>query len=451
MLLPALSTSIANLGLPALAQAFDASFQHVQWVVLAYLLAITTLIVGAGRLGDMFGRRRLSLSGIAIFTIASIFCGLASSLLLLIIARAAQGIGAALMMALTVAMVGETVPKAKTGSAMGLLGTMSAVGTALGPSLGGVLISGFGWRAIFFIAVPLGMLTFLLVSRSLPSDRPNSNPVRVDVPGIVLLALALGAYALAMTIGRGSMGMLNIALMATALVFVGLLLIAERRAASPMIQPAMFRNPMLSAGLGMSALVSTVIMATLVVGPFYLSGALELDAALVGLVLSSGPVVAALTGVPAGRMVDRFGAGRMTMTGLTAMAVGSFALSAVPSTLGIAGYVGPIAIITAGYAIFQTANNTTVMGNVSPDLRGLTSGMLHLSRNLGLITGTSALGVVFALASGASDITTAHPVAVATGMQTTFAVGTVLILVALIIAIVGRILAGSRHGRSTAT
>jgi len=155
MLMPSLDTSIANAGLPTLAQAFTASFQAVQWIVLAYLLAITTLIVSVGRLGDIVGRRPLFLAGIGLFTVASLLCGVAPTLWLLIAARAAQGLGAAIMMALAVALVGETVPKAKTGSAMGLLGTMSAIGTTLGPSLGGVLIAGLGWRTIFLVNVPL--------------------------------------------------------------------------------------------------------------------------------------------------------------------------------------------------------------------------------------------------------------------------------------------------------
>src|SRR5882757_3137985 len=162
MLLSSLGTSIANVGLPTLARAFDASFQQVQWIVLAYLLAITTLIVSVGKLGDIAGRRRLLLAGIVLFTLASVLCGLAPTLWLLTAARAAQGLGAAIMMALAMAFVGETVSKERTGSAMGLLGTMSAIGTALGPSLGGVLIAGPGWRAIFLVSVPLGILAFLL-------------------------------------------------------------------------------------------------------------------------------------------------------------------------------------------------------------------------------------------------------------------------------------------------
>jgi EmrB/QacA subfamily drug resistance transporter len=438
-----LGTSIANVGLPALAQAFNAPFQEVQWIVLAYLLAITTLIVSVGRLGDITGRRRLLLAGLFLFTMASILCGVAQTLWLLIAARAAQGLGAAIMMALTMAFVGETVPKAKSGSAMGLLGTMSAIGTALGPSLGGILIAGFNWRAVFLINVPLGILTFLLAYRYLPIDRQNRKTDRAgfDTVGTLLLAMTLGAYALAMTMGRGNFGPFNLALLLAAIFGVGLFVFAEARVDSPLIRLAMFRDPALSASLAMSMLVSTVMMATLVVGPFYLSGALGLDAALVGLVLSAGPLVAALTGVPAGRIVDCYGAQRMTIVGLIGVGVGSLILSMMPAALGIPGYIAPIAVITAGYAFFQTANNTAVMTNIRADQRGVVSGMLNLSRNLGLITGASAMGAVFAFASATTDITTARPEAIATGLGITFAVAGILIVIALAIVVGSRVLA----------
>jgi EmrB/QacA subfamily drug resistance transporter len=436
MLLASLGTSIANVGLPTLAQAFNASFQEVQWVVLAYLLAITTMIVSVGRLGDITGRRRLLLAGIFLFTMASVLCGVAPTLWLLIAARAAQGLGAAIMMALTMAFVGETVPKEKTGSAMGLLGTMSAIGTALGPSLGGVLIAGLGWQAMFLINVPLGILTLLLAYHYLPIDRqgPKTDRASFDTMGTLLLALTLAAYALAMTMGRGSFGPLNMALLLAAVFGVGLFVLAETRAASPLIRLTLFRNPVLSAGFAMSTLVTTVVMATLVVGPFYLSGALGLDAARVGLVMSTGPIVAALTGVPAGRIVDRFGAHFMSIVGLIGMAVGTSILPMLPTGFGVPGYIAPLIVITAGYALFQAANNTAVMADIRPDQRGVISGMLNLSRNLGLISGASVMGAVFALASATIDITTAHPEAVATGMRITFTVAAALIVVALAIA-----------------
>jgi MFS family permease len=212
----------------------------------------------------------------------------------------------------------------------------------------------------------------------------------------------------------------------------------EAKAPSPLVRLAMFRDHGLSTGLATSALVAMVAIATLVVGPFYLSRTLGLDPARVGLVLSVGPLVAAFTGIPAGRLVDRFGAAGMTTLGLSGMAVGSFILSLLPSAFGIAGYVAPLVILTAGYALFQAANNTAVMKDITRDRRGVVSGMLNLARNLGLITGASVLGAVFAFASAASDITTASPRAVATGMQITFAVAAGLMVLALLIAIAGR-------------
>ncbi|MEO8752191.1 MAG: MFS transporter [Casimicrobiaceae bacterium] len=445
MLMPSLDTSIANVALPTLAHAYTASFQDVQWIVLAYLLAITTLIVSVGRLGDLAGRRRMLMAGIFLFTLSSALCGVAPTLPLLIAARAAQGLGAAIMMALTMAFVAETVPKGKTGSAMGLLGSMSAMGTALGPSLGGGLIAALGWPALFLVNVPLGLLALFLAYRYLPVDRqePTGEQASFDVMGTLSLALTLAAYALAMTVhqddGHGSFGPLNMGLLLAAGCGALLFVVAETKAASPLIRLAMFRNPVLGAGFAMSALVTTVVMATLVVGPFYLSGALGLDAARVGLVMSSGPIVAALIGVPGGRIVDRFGAHRIGVVGLIAMAVGSAILPMLPTSFGVPGYIGPLVLITAGYALFQAANNTAVMTNIGADQRGVIAGMLNLSRNLGLVTGASFMGTVFALGSGTTDILTAHPAHVAAGMRFTFAVAVALIVVALAIALASRI------------
>jgi EmrB/QacA subfamily drug resistance transporter len=443
ILLSSLGTSIANVALPTLAVAFDAPFQQVQWVVLAYLLAVTTLIVSVGRLGDLIGRRRLLLAGLLLFSLASALCGAAPSLGLLIAARAAQGLGAAVMMALAMALVGDMVPKAKTGRAMGLLGTMSAVGTALGPTLGGVLIAGFGWRAIFLVAVPLGLLTLLLAMRYLPatSARPKTERARLDVVGTLLLAMTLAAYALAVTVGRGSFGGLNLALLLACAAGIGLFVFAESKVAAPLVKLEMFRNPVLSAGLVSSTLVLTVAMATLVVGPFYLSRALGLDPAAVGLVMSTGPIFSALSGVPSGRLVDRLGAPAMSVAGLVAMATGAAALAALPATFGVAGYVAALAVLTPGYQLFQAANNTTVMTDVHPDRRGVVSGLLNLSRNLGGLTGASVMGAVFAAAAGVSDITAAHADAVTAGMRATFLVAALLVAVALAVAIGSRALA----------
>jgi len=438
MLLSSLGTSIANVGLPTLAEAFSASFQQVQWVVLAYLLAITALIVSVGRLGDIIGRRRLLLIGICVFTVASILCALAPHLWLLIAARALQGVGAAIMMALTMALVGGAVPKEKMGSAMGVLGTMSAIGTSLGPTLGGFLIANPGWQAIFLINVPLGVLAIGLVLYFLPNDRSEKRADRAvfDVLGTLVLVLTLLAYALAMTVGRGT---LNMTLLLVAVFGLCVFVFVEHTAESPLVRLTMFRNWHMSAGFVMSMLVTTVVMATMVVGPFYLTGALALNAASVGLAMSTGPLMAALAGVPAGRWVDRLGAHRSGTLGLIAMLIGACILPAMPLGVGVLGYIVPLTVMTGGYALFQAANNTAVMADIESQQRGVISGLLGLSRNLGLITGASVMGAVFAFGSASHDILQAQPEAIAQGMRLTFAVAAGLIVIALAIGAISKI------------
>ena len=383
-LLPALGASIANIGMPAIAASLQAPFQQVQWVVLAYLLAVTALSVWAGRLGDRLGRRRLLLAGITLFAVASLFCALAPNLPLLVAARIAQGAGAAVMLALAMAMAAGAVSQQRAGSAMGLLGSMSALGTTLGPALGGLLLARYGWASLFLVNLPLAALALLLAWRYLPEGR--------QAPGVPLPRLALRT------------------------------------------------EPALAAGLLASALVSTVMMTTLVVGPFYLARGLQLDSTVSGLVLALGPLAAALCGVPAGRLVDRHGAQRMLKAGLLCAALACLALALLPARLGVAAYALPLVLLTAGYALFQAANNTAMMTGVAPGRRGGVAGWMSLSRNLGLVAGASLMAGVFALAAG-GDVTLAPGDAVTRGMHAAFAVAAVVLIAALAIARRG----GERH------
>ncbi|WP_043590110.1 MFS transporter [Chromobacterium haemolyticum] len=416
ILLASLGGSVANVGLPALAAAFRISFQQAQWVVLAYLLLITLASVNAGRLGDQFGRRRALLAGICLFVAASAGCGAATAFWALIAGRALQGVGAALMLALSMAFVADI---------------------ALGPSLGGALIAGFGWRAMFWLMLPLGALVFALAWRALPEARGSvAERAGFDIVGSGWLALTLAAYALAVTLkldhSRGHFGALNAVLLLVAAVGCAAFVRTESRAAAPMLNLVLLCDPALAAGLFCNALVSTVLMATLVVGPFHLARGLGLDAAGVGLAMSAGPLVAALSGVPAGRLVDRHGAEAMARAGLAGIGAGALALALLPSSLGLAGYLLPLALITAAYALFQAANNTQALTGAAARQRGLVSGLLNLSRNLGLISGASLMGAVFAAASGAADIAVAAPPQVAAGTRAAFGLAAALMLAALL-------------------
>ena len=442
MLLPFLGVSSANVALPTLMEVFNAPFGQVQWVVLSYLLTITVVIVNAGRLGDLLGHKRVLLGGILLFTAASALCCIAPTLPVLIAARALQGLGGAVLMALTVALVRGAVPEEKTGSAMGLLGSMSAIGTALGPSLGGFLIAGPGWRGIFVVMVPLGIVTFLLVRRYLPEDgmREGASRKGFDLWGTLFLGLTLAAYALALTAGGEHFDRVRPLLILSALGCGGLFLLVEARASAPLIRLAAFRDVGLSAGLMMTALVSTVMMATLVVGPFYLSHGLGLEEMMVGAVMSVGPGVSILCGVPAGRIVDRLGASATVTAGLAVMAAGVLALIVLPPMAGMAGYIAAIALLAPGYQLFQAANNTSVMAGVPQDRRGVISGLLSLSRNLGFITGASVMGAIFAFASGNAEQSAPGPEAAATGMQASFIVAGALVALAITLSIGSRLL-----------
>ncbi|HEY0084860.1 MAG TPA: MFS transporter [Allosphingosinicella sp.] len=368
MLLASLGTSIANVALPALGDTFDASLAQVKWVVLSYLLAVTAGVVFAGRLGDRFGRRRLLLAGLALFGLSSILCAAAPALWMLVLARVGQGAGAAAMMALTMAMAVEA--PGKSGSALGLLAAISAAGTALGPAVGGALIALVGWRALFILCAVGAGTTLVLARISLhAASVPAAKPGQAAFTGTRLL----------------------------------------------------LRDPLLATSLAAGPLVSAVVMAALVVGPFYLTYGLGQDAARVGLILSSGPIVAALAGVPAGRLTDRFGAFTVAAGGLGLMTLGCAALALLPRASGIAGYVLPIAVTTLGYGLFQTGNNSLVLLRAPGDRRGLVSGLLTLLRNAGLIGGASVGAAIFAYALAGEAPASASPDSVAAAMRTTFA------------------------------
>jgi MFS family permease len=377
MLLASLGTSIANIALPELAHAFAAPFREVQAVVVVYLAALTVAVIVAGRLGDSRGLKPMLVAGLVLFTFASALCALSPTLWLLVAARALQGIGAAFLMTLAMALMRQTAGEARVGRAMGLLGTVSALGTALGPTLGGVLIPLTGWQGVFWVQVPLALVTLLLVLAKLPHEK------------------------------------------------------AERRPPASSLWLAFDRSllPMLIANV----LVAAVMMATLVVGPFYLALAAGLGPASVGLVMAAGPAISIVSGIPSGRLVDQWGSDRVSILGLSLLALGAVLLAILPGLAGVAGYLLGILALTPGYQLFQAANNTAALAKVAKERRGTASGLLSLSRNLGLIAGASLMGAVFAWGVGTADFARASGPAFNTGMNVTFLLAAAMMVLALAI------------------
>ncbi len=412
-------TSAANVALPVIASEFGGSFADAQWVALAYLIAMTATSGAAGFLGDRMGRPRALIIGVTVFTVASVAAALAPSLTLLVVSRAFQGAGAAVMMALPLAIGRDIAPEGRTGSVMGLLGTIGAVGTASGPALGGLLVSWAGWPPIFWLMAGLGAVTALLTAKFAVAA-PSPTPSRFDLPGVVLLTSGVATYAFALT--------LDTSLWTTGVLLVGATAIlsaffaVERRSANPMLPPSMLRTSALGIGSLLNLIVGTVMMSTLVVGPFFLSGALGLSTGQIGLVMAAGPVASACTGFIAGRIVDTLGSARMTSVGLAAMVTGAGALALLPGWLGLPGYMVGTVLLAPGYQLFLAANNTAVLGSIDPSRRGIASGTLNLARNIGMVTGASAMGLLYSTAAGSNDITTASREALETGLLVTYLV-----------------------------
>jgi MFS family permease len=429
ILLSSLGTSIANVALPQMAAGFSAPFATVQWVVIGYLLSLTVLSAGAGRLGDRIGHGRALRYGTALFTVAAMAAALAPQVGWLIAARMVQGAGAAAMTVLPMALLRETAGPERLGRAMGLLGTASAIGIGLGPAVGGFLIAAFGWRAVFWVLTGMGLVALGVAPRPVAVARPKAGAV-LDPRGAGLFALAISAFALAATLHSGwiSVGLLVLSVVAL-LVFRRV----ERDAVHPFFPRGAFADALLRRGLMANALVSAVMIMTLVVGPFYLSHGVGLDAAMVGLAMTLGPVMSSLSGIPAGRLVDRFGAAGAAQLGVALMAVAVTAIAVMAPMLGLWGYLGGVVFLSPGYQLFLAANTTQVLLTAGEGQRGATSGLLGLSRNLGLISGAAGMGALFAWAVGQSDVTTAASAQIIRGTSASFAAAAGLLIVAVVL------------------
>ncbi len=429
--------SVASVLLPTLTDSFSATVSDVQWVVLVYLMSVTMMIVSAGQLGDLFGHRRVLVSGLLVFVAASLLSAMATSLAQLIAGRALQGLGGAILIALPMSIARDMVPTKQLGTAMGILGTTSAAGTALGPSLGGILLFWSDWRMAFWLLAGFAGIALALSITSLPraSEQKTASFRQMDFPGTFVLAIALAAYALATSGGASGIPASPGLLIIIALITITLFVIIETRTSSPLVPMTLLQDRRTGLGFLMNLLVGTVMMSTLVVGPFYLAFSMGLNEALVGLVMAVGPVVAALSGIPAGQLTDRLGAKRVMLIGLVQTISGLLCLAFLPDYFGVGGYVIALILLTPAFQLFLAANNTAVLVDASKEQRGRISGLLGLSRNLGLMTGASAMPALFVVFLGTGDVSRAGITKIADAFSMTFAIAAALALITLLLAI----------------
>ena len=434
-----LDTSIVNIALPTLVKVFQTSFAMIQWVVLSYLLVITALVLGAARLGDMLGKKKLYLGGLVVFTISSLLCGLAPSVGWLIAFRALQGLGAVMISALGAAIVTEVFPASERGRALGIIGAIVSLGIALGPTVGGLLIAASDWRMIFLVNVPIGIFASFIVWRYVPSS-PTRNPNQAfDFWGAIVLAIVLVCFALGMTQGQESgftqpltLGFLGSAVLGTVL-FAQL----ERRVTQPMLDLQLFRNLQFSLSLVAGWLVFVVISGLIFILPFFLELVLRLPTQHVGLLLAVSPVVGGIVAPISGNLSDRFGTRLISALGLSFMLVGCLAISTFSAQLTDIGYIIRVLPFGLGLGLFQSPNNSAILGSVPPERLGIASGLLSLSRTLGQTTGVPLLGSIFTFItlkqSSATSITQAPSQALVAGVQGTFHLAAIVLLMSIVI------------------
>jgi MFS family permease len=384
-----LDASIVTLAFPALQQELHAPLAAVQWVSLAYLLTLVGLLVAAGQVADAIGRKLMYLHGFALFTLASAACGLAHGLTALVLFRILQAVGAAMLQANSVALVVTSVPRRQMRAALGVQAAAQALGLALGPSVGGVLVTSLGWRWVFLVNVPVGCLAWAAGRYLLPRTRERTPLHRFDWPGLLLLAGTSTSLLLAISgvSGLPVPGRLSVTLLAAGMAGVFLFVLRERRTPSPLVELSALRPPAVSWGLFGALCGYLVLFGPLTLFPQVFS-AHGVAAAQTGFLL---------TGLPAGFGVAAVAADRLLPAGWTTRAralagagtglVATIGLLVVP----VAWIVAPLVLLGAGLGVFIPANNGSIMSAIPGRIAATGGGLVNMGRSLGTALGVAMM------------------------------------------------------------
>ncbi|MDI3258026.1 MAG: MFS transporter, partial [Kyrpidia sp.] len=385
-----LDGSIANVGLPTIADTFHVRLSVVQWVVTAYLLTICALLPTVGKLSDLLGRGRLYNIGFFLFSLGSALCAVSGSVGMLIGMRVLQAFGAALLMANSQGLVATTFGPRERGRAMGIIGTTVSLGTLSGPAVGGLLIDRFGWPAIFWVNVPIGVAAFAAGWRILPRERAGRREP-FDVLGSVLFAAGITTllYTVSKAESRGWTSPETLGGLAAALVGLVLFYVRETRTDHPMMDFSLYRIRMFAAG-SLAAFLSFVsLFCVNVMMPFFIQTVMHQPPDVTGYVMAANPVVMAVTAPVAGWLSDRFGPYLLTTGGLTLNALGFIALNQLSPEVSPWVVAAHLAVFGFGQGLFQSPNNSSIMGAVPRSKVGLAGGLNALTRNLGMVFGIS--------------------------------------------------------------
>lgn len=393
----ALDGSVVNAMLPIIAHELGSSVATIEWVITAYLLVVSALLLSVGRLGDVRGHKRVYLSGFVVFVLSSAMCGAAPSALVLIACRALQGVGAAMLFATSPAILTTSFPSSERGRALGLQAMMTYLGLTAGPSLGGWLTGAFGWRWIFYINVPIGALAILLGMRFIPRDSRPSTSEPFDLAGAGLFALGLITLLVALNQGYdwGWGSPRTIVLLAGATLVLAAFLWLESRVGSPMLDLSLFSSRLFSASTASALLNYVCLYSITFVLPFYLIQGLGLGPARVGLIMAAQPAVMAVVAPLSGILSDRIGSRLLSTVGMAILGVGLLLLARLDAHSGLGAVVVGLATVGLGTGIFISPNNSALMGSAPRHRQGIAAGVLAAARNVGMVLGVGLAGAVF--------------------------------------------------------
>jgi EmrB/QacA subfamily drug resistance transporter len=392
-----LDGSIVNIALPAIQTDFRIDLTTVEWVVVAYLLVVGSLLLPFGRLGEVLTFKRVYLAGFAIFTLASVCCGAAPNAAGLVAFRAVQGIGAAMLMAMGPAIVAHTFHDRERGRALGLNGLSVAIGLSLGPALGGILTQVATWRAIFLINAPIGLLAILWAARVLPAETRGKDE-SFDIKGAALSGVALFALLLALSDGQewGWTSPAIIGLFIAFIVLGGAFLVAERSSIQPMIDLALFRIRPFSAGLASVVVAFAGLFTATFLLPFLLEQGRGFSPIEAGLLLTPVPITMALVAPLSGAASDRFGPRILASAGMAIMALGLLSLTQLPVDFALPDLVWRLVLLGVGQGMFMSPNSSAVLGSVPRPRIGTASGTLAQMRVNGQALGIALSGAIVA-------------------------------------------------------
>ena len=397
---PPIGISTISIGLPVIAAALHQPITSAEWVIVTYVLVITSLLMTFGRLGDLISTKRLYVLGFTVFTLGALASGLSPSFGWLLASRALQGLGGAMMFSVAAAIVTRAFPPSERGLALGINAVFIYAGLTVGPLVGAFVLLTWSWRGLFLVNVPLGIGGILLALLFLRDDaRPQRRePTRFDLPGAMLGSLAL--FCLLLLLSQApSWGLLSPVTMVLLVLSAGLAIGFvrwERRASAPMVDLSMFADRLFSAALASSVLAYLAIFMLNLLVPFYLIHGLGFDYFHAGILLTPVPVAMVVFAPISGWLSDRVGSRALTSGGMILVGISFYWLSRLGLHPSYADLVPPLLVNGVGTGLFTSPNNSAVMGAVQPARMGTAAGLLATSRNLGMALGTATAAAVIA-------------------------------------------------------